>query len=388
MQVDKELKDQAERYESIFNATSDSIIIYNEEGYIVEANPSASTIFGYDYQELLGMHVSKLYLHPQDFFILRDTAFSGQQYSGTHTRIKKNGDHVQVNFTGVQFIFDGKPHVLSAAKDVTAQIKAERALKKMQDELRTKEKKTMELLEQKVKERTSELEKTNFELMQFTSVASHDLKEPIRKISIYGLMLKERIGEALDPTSSKYLNNMITSAARMSTLIDDLLSFSKLSQKHIQFEKVDLNQLITQTLEDLEITINEKNATFKIDKLPVIDGIALQLGQVFQNLISNSLKFAHPERAPVITLTCESYEENGSTFYSLTYQDNGIGFKPEYSEKIFEVFQRLHTRTQYEGTGVGLAIVKKIISLHKGQIIATGRENLGAEFLIVLPEKQ
>lgn len=379
---------QVERYESIFNATSDSIIIYNEEGYIVEANPSASKIFGYDYKELLGMHVSKLYLHPQDFFILRDTAFSGQQYSGTHARIKKNGDLVQVNFTGVQFLFDGKPHVLSAAKDVTAQMQAEGALKKMQDELRTREKKTMELLEHKVKERTSELEKTNFELMQFTSVASHDLKEPVRKISIYGLMLKERIAETLDPTSSKYLNNMITSAARMSILIDDLLSFSKLSQKHIKFEKVDLNQLITQTLEDLEIAINDTHATFKIDRLPVIDGIALQLGQVFQNLFSNSLKFAHPERAPAITLTCESYEENGNTFYSLTYQDNGIGFKPEYSEKIFEVFQRLHTRTQYEGTGVGLAIVKKIISLHKGQIIATGRENVGAEFLLILPEKQ
>jgi len=384
----KERTAQTERYESIFNATSDSIIIYNDEGYIVEANASASKIFGYSYDELIGMHVSKLYLHPQDFIQLREKALRGEKYSGAHTRIRKDGSRVEVSYTGTRFLFDGKMHVLSASQDITIQKQTEAALLRAQEELRAKDRKTLEILEERVKERTAELEKTNYELLQFTSVASHDLKEPLRKISVYGAMLRDRVGSTLDQTSNRYLHSMINAASRMSNLIDDLLSFARLSQDNFTFERVDLSALLRQTLEDLELSINEKKAMFHIAQLPVIDGIALQLGQVFQNLISNSLKFAHPDRSPVISINCTSERIPGNTIFTITYTDNGIGFKQEFSEKIFEVFQRLHTRTEYEGTGVGLAIVKKIITLHNGQIAARGREAEGAQFEIRLPEKQ
>lgn len=388
MQSEKDLIEQKERYESIFNATSDSIIIYDENGFIVEANPAACKIFGYNYEELIGLHVSELYKTPEDFNILKEIAFSGKEYSGTHTRLKKDGSLIEVEYVGTRFIFDGKPHVLSAAKDITHQKKMEESLNKAQELLMKKEKKILATLENKVKERTAELEKINYELLQFTSVASHDLKEPIRKISIYGKMLKDRIGETIDTSSLKYLDNIVRSSHRMSVLIDDLLSFSRLSQEKPQFEKVDLNILVHQTLEDLELYIYEKDAVISIDKLPVIDGIPLQLGQVFQNLIGNSLKFAHPDKRPEITLRCEEFTEDGSKYYTLTFNDNGIGFHAEFADKIFEVFQRLHSRAEYEGTGVGLAIVKKIITLHKGHIIASGKKNEGAEFCIILPEKQ
>src|SRR3989337_782663 len=182
-------------------------MIYDENGFIVEANQSASRIFGYSYEELSGMHVGKLYVNPENFNELKEIALAGGEYSGAHSRIRKDGSHIEVNFVGTRFEYNGKPHVLSLSKDITLQKKAEEVLKKRDEALRNKEKKTLSILETKVKERTRELEKTNHELLQFTSIASHDLKEPVRKILIYGKMLKESIGATLDKTNARYLDN-------------------------------------------------------------------------------------------------------------------------------------------------------------------------------------
>jgi signal transduction histidine kinase len=225
-------------------------------------------------------------------------------------------------------------------------------------------------LERKVKERTAELEKINYELLQFTSVASHDLKEPLRKISVFSKLLREKGEGVLDESLTKYTDNIIQSSERMTNLIDDLLAFSRLSQSEISFEDVDLNLLLAQIVSDLEITINEKKATIKFEDLPVVKGITLQLGQVFQNLISNSLKFSHPGRHPEITITASTIEKDGRTLNRISFFDNGIGFDNAHSEKIFEIFQRLHSKDQFEGTGVGLSIVKKIITMHGGEIRA------------------
>ena len=214
------------------------------------------------------------------------------------------------------------------------------------------------------------------------------MKEPLRKISIFSNLLRDKNEAALDDSSQRYLNNIIQASGRMSNLIDDLLTFSRLSQANIEFQRVDLTELLHGIVQDLEIPIQEKAATITIGELPVIDGISLQLGQVFQNLISNSLKFSRPDVPPVIRIDA-ILEGNGSAqVCHITYEDNGIGFKQDYSDKIFEIFQRLHTREKYEGTGVGLAIVKKIVSLHNGQIRAFGEEENGARFEIDLPVKQ
>lgn len=258
--------------------------------------------------------------------------------------------------------------------------------KRLQEELRNKEKQAMQLLEQKVKERTVELEKMNFELMQFTSVASHDLKEPVRKISVYSKLMNDKVNGNLEAGTQKYLNTIIKSSDRMARLIDDLLSFSRLSHHQVQFQTVDLNEVLQQVVEDLELPIKEKNATLEVDRFPAIKGIPIQIGQLFQNLLSNSLKFAHPDRpihVQVLNLNKGANSENYNV--RILYQDNGMGFKTDQADKIFEIFYRLHNKDQFEGTGVGLAIVKKIVELHQGTIRAEGKENEGAMFFIELP---
>jgi two-component system CheB/CheR fusion protein len=258
-----------------------------------------------------------------------------------------------------------------------------------------------EVLEQKVKERTTELQKTNAELeasnaelLQFASVASHDLKEPLRKIHIFSNLVKDRYLPNMDG-AAEYIERIISASARMTKLINDLLTFTRLSV-NASFENVSLNRLVDEVMSDLELAISEKHATIEVDDLPKIDAITGQIRQVFQNIISNALKFTRKDEKPRIKITCEIVDrcavdakrnEHGD-FCRITIKDNGIGFDNEYAEKIFTIFQRLHSREQYDGTGIGLAITKKIIERHRGVIAATGKENEGSKFIIVLPLKQ
>lgn len=258
-----------------------------------------------------------------------------------------------------------------------------------------------EILEQKVKERTAELQKANIELetsntelLQFASVASHDLKEPLRKIHIFSNLVKDRYMANMDGAAD-YIERIISASARMTKLINDLLTFTRLSI-NAQFENVSLNRLVDEVMSDLELAISEKHATIEVDDLPKVDAITGQIRQVFQNIISNALKFSKKDERPRIKITCERIDrcaidakrkENGE-FVRIVIKDNGIGFDEQYAEKIFTIFQRLHTKEQYEGTGIGLAITRKIIEKHKGAIAATGKEGDGARFVIVLPLKQ
>jgi two-component system, chemotaxis family, CheB/CheR fusion protein len=255
-----------------------------------------------------------------------------------------------------------------------------------------------DLLEQKVDERTrelvtanKELEVMNTELMQFASVASHDLKEPLRKIHIFGNIIKDRYLNENDGAAD-YMNRIINSSSRMTKLINDLLAYSRLSATHF-FESIDLDKIIHEVISDLELLIQEKKAKVDIGKLPVIDAVPGQLRQVLQNIISNSLKFTHPGRIPHISVKSDTV--NSCSFDALpvekgnhcriTIRDNGIGFDEQYAGKIFTIFQRLHSREQYEGTGIGLAITKKIIDRHNGIIMAKSKEDEGTTFIIVLP---
>ncbi|RYY39589.1 MAG: PAS domain S-box protein [Chitinophagaceae bacterium] len=376
--IERSLQEERDQYRSIFDASSDSMIIYNEDGLIVEANPSACRIFGFQYEDLIGQHASRLFDDPNDFIRLKEIAMAGGRYSGRNRRIRSDGSRFEVAYHGSQFLFREKPHVLSVSRDITEE-------QRLQAELREQEKKAMALLEEKVRERTAELEQRNYDLLQFASVASHDLKEPVRKISVFSQLLQEKLHDQLDAGTNRFLDNIVNSSRRMLRLIDDLLSFSKLSHTEIDFQDVDLNELLRRILEDLELPIKEKDAVIHIGKLPHIEGVSLQLGQVFQNLLANSLKFTQSGRRPEIRIEAEP-APNGH--WMLHYSDNGIGFRSEQADKIFEVFQRLHTRDKYEGTGVGLAIVKRIIDSHHGHIRAIGEEGKGARFDILLPEQQ
>lgn len=258
-----------------------------------------------------------------------------------------------------------------------------------------------ETMEQQVRERTQalqftnrQLEESNYELQQYAYVASHDLKEPVRKINMFGNILKTKFLQNYDEKVNDYMDRIINSSTRMMRLIDDLLNFSNLSLSEL-FEPTDLNKTLQDVLSDLELSIQEKNALVQVDELPIIHAVAGQMRQVFQNLISNALKFSKPALQPQIHIWAEFGDElllDGPNLASGPYcrihvQDNGIGFDEIYLTKIFTLFQRLHTR-EFEGTGIGLAVVQKIIVKHNGLISARSKENEGSTFIIVLPINQ
>ena len=260
-------------------------------------------------------------------------------------------------------------------------------------------KEAQENLEMKVEERTrelviknEELEMRNHELQQFTWVVSHDLREPLRKIEMFVKILRDRYLKDEEEKGIDYVDRTIKSAERMSKLIADLLEYSRLSSNVIP-EKTDLNEVIQEVLSDLEYVTDEKEAVVKVGKLPVIDAVSSQLRQVFQNLIGNSLKFSKDGVMPVIEITSEHVTERtfdsppavSGDYCRITVTDNGIGFDENYVDKIFIIFQSLNDRNSYEGTGIGLAIAKKIVEKHNGIITATSKPGQGASFVMILP---
>ena len=255
-----------------------------------------------------------------------------------------------------------------------------------------------ENLERKVAERTrelleknQELEFSNHELQQFTWVVSHDLKEPLRKIEIFTKIIKDKYLKE-DDKAVDYANRTIGSAERMGKLINDLMDYSRLSSVVLP-EKMELSEIFQEVLSDLEYVIDEKKATLKLDSFPSLKGVPSQLRQVFQNLIGNALKFSKKDVAPIIEISCEriSTKEFNSAlsadgkFCKIVVKDNGIGFDVKYLDKIFVIFQSLNDRSAYEGTGIGLAIAKKIIEKHNGLITAKSELEIGSSFIIILP---
>jgi len=245
-----------------------------------------------------------------------------------------------------------------------------------------------------LKDQIQRLNDSNKELEQFAYVASHDLQEPLRKISAFSDLLKENLKEQNIGEGELYLNRIIHSSARMRELITDLLNYSRVSRKTVK-EQINLNTILDMVKEDLEIMIAEKEAIIKSSALPSIPGNSLEFRQLFQNLISNSLKFLNPNKKPVIIIESKdaSAEElNKLLFYdkskryvSIHFIDNGIGFEENYAEKIFIIFQRLHGKDTYEGTGIGLAICKKIAEKYGGSIFAHSNLGHGAHFIVILP---
>jgi len=248
---------------------------------------------------------------------------------------------------------------------------------------------------EQLEEANNKLEASNHDLQQFASVASHDLQEPLRKILIFSHLLKEKQSD-LSPLSINYLNKVIDSTARMRTLIVDILNYSRLSANDVQMECTDLNDIANELKEDFELLIQEKGAQIIVDDLPCVDVNKGQIRQVFYNIISNALKFSRPDTAPVVTIhskrishkSFDSPEDPDGPYYLITIQDNGIGFNQKYVTNIFALFERLNAKDKFEGTGIGMAIAKKIIDKHNGLITAHSKEGQGAAFRIILPIKQ
>ena len=257
--------------------------------------------------------------------------------------------------------------------------------------------------------KSMELETLNTELQQFAYVASHDLQEPLRKIRMYASLLESKVKNQQSDNGNEYLEKIISSSVRMQNLINNILEFSRLSTDNASFSQVDLNTVLHNVISNLEVSIEKTNARITIKQLPVIEGNSIQLGQLFQNLLSNAIKFARNNEVPKITVSAEIIEysllpdeyvqtiqshfqsrikpgSQANDLYCKIYvTDEGIGFDETYLEKIFTIFQRLHSKHTYEGTGIGLAICKRVVENYHGLITAKSKHGEGATFIIVLP---
>jgi signal transduction histidine kinase len=250
-------------------------------------------------------------------------------------------------------------------------------------------------LEEKVRERTQELEQSNRDLQEFAYIASHDLQEPLRKIQVFGDRLKLKARDSLDETALDYLERMQISAKRMHDLINDLLQFSRVSNNKAEgFVEVDLNLVLKDVLSDLEGSVEHYGGEITGDRLPVLKANPLQIRQLLQNFLSNALKFHRPGIPPEVKVTWHNRAKftagkKTDDYYEIAISDNGIGIDPQYNDKIFIPFQRLHGKSEYGGTGIGLAICRKIIENHQGFIkVLPNSTGQGTQFLLGFPSSE
>ncbi|MXO04402.1 PAS domain S-box protein [Flavobacterium sp. HBTb2-11-1] len=264
----------------------------------------------------------------------------------------------------------------------------------------TKERELQRELAFKVKEQTAELssknaelEANNRELSQFAYIASHDLQEPIRKISVFTDMLRSNLDKNPEKVQF-YIDKILSSSRRMENLIKDVLQFSKLANIAQQFEPVDLNDVVADILIDFDLIIEQKNAVMQIGQLPIVEAIPLQMSQLFGNLLSNALKYTKPDTIPRISIKTLPMPESEKRLHALNLElkyikievrDNGIGFSQQHAEQIFNIFQRLHGNDQFSGTGIGLAMCRKIMQNHNGEITAASQEGVGTAFTVIMP---
>ncbi len=243
-------------------------------------------------------------------------------------------------------------------------------------------------VEQSLQIYAHELERSNQELDNFAHIASHDLQEPLRKITVFGSRLEEKHAAALDERGLEYLRRMQSAAARMQHLIQDLLVYSRVTTHRQPFSLVSLNDILREVLSDLEVRVEQTGATLLVGQLPELEADPVQMRQLLQNLVGNALKFVAPHRPPVIEIGSHSMSQDGREMCRIFVRDNGIGIDPQFQRRIFEIFERLHGRTTYEGTGVGLAICRKIVERHNGAIAVESTPGEGATFMVTLPCRQ
>ena len=406
--VNKELFDRNEQLnlsrlyaDSIVTTIREPLVILNKNLEVKTANHSFYKRFRTSSEETEGRTIFELGNNQWDIPGLRKMLEKILPEKSSIVDFEVSHDFPSIGYrimllNAIQILRDNNEEqsILLAFEDVTEKRKIDKELKLFSEEL-----------EKQVLERTYSLNKANSELNysnesleQFAYVASHDLQEPLRKIRTFSGLLKDRFNEVLPEGAQELVTKIANSSERMSILIREVLDFSRIMHGDMEFEKVNLNMIVSDIVNDFDLLITQKKATIRFDTLPVIEAIPLQINQLFCNLISNALKFSKNEVNPVITISSKLLSEQELLIYKqlnqnisyceISVQDNGIGFDQQYADQIFLIFHRLHGRSEFPGTGIGLALCKKIIINHHGEISATSNENAGAIFKIILPLTQ
>ena len=365
-----------EYVDNIINSMIDTLIVISPEGNILQANAAARTLLGYTEEELIGQGIELIIKEgvQKGSSALDDLITLGYVDNTEQTYIAKDGRQMPVLFSGAAMQGgDGAIQaIVCVAQDITQRKHAEEQLKAF----------------------AAKLEKSNKELEDFAYVASHDLQEPLRKVTAFGEQLKSKYGKKLGEKGGDYLERMHGAARRMQGLINNLLTYSRITTKAQPFIPVDLGSVAREVLSDLEVRINQTKGRVDVGDLPTIEADPLQMRQLFQNLIGNALKFHRENDPPVVTIRSALFsgggpggEQSGADgkLCRITITDNGIGFDAKDADRIFGVFQRLHGRSEYEGTGIGLAICRKLVERHGGTITAKSTPGRETVFTVELP---
>jgi PAS domain S-box-containing protein len=364
-------------YRVFIEKMTEGAVTLSREGFILYSNNQFALMVHHPLSTVIGSAF-------RDFIAADDMAWYDQIFENwwaqdckTEIRLKNSSTTIPVQLSLTALVIEGTTALSIIITDLSAQKKTQQQLEEANRKLQTMNK---------------ALEESNHDLQQFASIASHDLQEPLRKVQMFSNMLLENNGKSLPGESRRFLDKILDATGRMKILIVDVLNYSRLSASNHTPETVDLNKVVNELLEDFELIILEKKAMIRVGELPLIAGNRGQIRQVFQNLLSNALKFTKVNQAPFIEITAEAVAEKyaqhtseNSRFTLIRFKDNGIGFEEKYLENVFTLFERLHTKDKFEGTGIGLAIARKIIEKHGGAITAQSKIGLGAEFLIWLP---
>ncbi|HII93850.1 MAG TPA: PAS domain S-box protein [Methanosarcina sp.] len=364
--TERKKAEEALRLSSIYNrslieASLDPLVTIGPDGKITDVNKATELVTGYSRSELIGTDFSDYFTEPEKAREGYQHAFREGLVLDYGLEIQHRNGHVTPVLYNASIYKDETGEVIgvfAAARDITERKKAEKLLKL----------------------KLEELARSNAELEQFAYVSSHDLQEPLRMIASYLQLLQRKYQGKLDEKADKYIYFAVDGASRMQNLINDLLEFSRVTTKAREFEPTDLQSVLDRVLFDLDVSITENEASISYGSLPVVLADSVQFTQLFQNLISNAIKF-RSEKTPKIEISAK--KETDQWLFSV--KDNGIGIDPKYSERIFEVFKRLHKREEYPGTGIGLSICKKIIERHGGQIWVESEPDKGSTFYFTLP---
>ena len=370
------LKASEKRYRSLFDLSHDGVVFVGLNGPIEEANPAYLAMLGYDLDELVGMTYQQL--TPPRWEAMEAEIVAEQVISRGYTDeyekeyIRKDGSIFPVAVRAILVRDEtGTPvRIMGMVRDITEQKQAKEALER----------------------HARDLARSNEELEQFAYVASHDLQEPLRKIRAFGALLTDEKRESLDDEGRQYIDFMTDAAARMQTLVSDLLALSRVTTSAHPFEDLSLTEVFDIVLSDLSVALEEAEGHVEVAEVPTIEADRTQMEQLFRNLIANALKFRKPGVPPRVSVQMADeaapLDSVPGPAHTFLVADNGIGFDPAQGGKLFQPFKRLHARYQYEGAGIGLAICERIVLRHHGRITASGTPGAGATFTVTLPRRQ